>query len=75
MKKSMAMAAACLLVLLVSGCNTVRGIVGVGKAATDAVGAVKDDVFGAVNTLVNSAEAVKTNVVNAAKATTDAATK
>ena len=61
--------------LLLCGCNTVRSIVGIGKAAADAGVAVKDDVFGAVNTLVNSAEAVKTNVVNAAKATTDAATK
>jgi hypothetical protein len=45
------------------GCNTVRKGVGLVDSGASAVFAVKDDVIGAVKTIIDAAESIKTNAV------------
>lgn len=64
-----------LLSVSLVGCNAVRQAVKTVDHGIGVIGAVKDDAFGAVNTLIDVSENVKTNITQGATATANTATK
>ena len=63
------------LVSLLTACNAVRQGVATVNNAIGVIGAVKDDAVGAVNTLIDVSENVKTNITKGASATATSATQ
>lgn len=57
------------------GCNAVRQGIQTVNSAIGVIGAVKDDAVGAVNTLIDVSENVKTNITKGASATVASATQ
>lgn len=75
MKKLMMVSVLVVAVSLLCGCNAARQAVSTIGNGIGVIGAVKDDAIGAVNTLIDVSENVKTNITKGAQASVTAATK